>query len=96
MILLIEILNDIILQGLSMTSAICEQDLQNKPGHNVENITFKYIISNYKLDFRQSVAFENMSCPFIFKPLKVQNITKDILQQFSKKVRTNIINTQIV
>ena len=79
--MIIEILNDTILHGLPMTST-SEHTLQYNSDHNVENITFKYIISKYKLDFKQSVAFEIMSCSFILKSLKNQHITEDILQQF--------------
>ena len=87
--MVIQILNDIILQGLPMTSAICEHNLQNKAGRNVENLSFKYIISKYWFDFKQSVAFEIMSCSFILKSLKKQNITEDFLQQFLQKNKDN-------
>ena len=81
-VMVIEILNDVLVLGLSMPSTICEHDLENKLGHNVENLSFKHIISKYKLDFKQSVAFEIMSCSFMLKSLKVHHITEDSLQQF--------------
>ena len=79
--MVIEILNDIILHGLPMSSTN-KHIIHHNSNHNIENISFKYIISKYKLDFKQSVAFEIMSCSFILKSLKKQNITEDILQQF--------------
>ena len=86
--MIIEILNDTILHGLPMTSK-SEHTLQYNTDINVKNITFKYIISKYKLDFKQAVAFEIMSCSFILKSLKKQNITEDILQQFIMKHKDN-------
>ena len=59
--MVIEILNDVILQGLPMISVVCEHALQTETGHNVEELSFKHIISKYKLDFKQSVAFKIMS-----------------------------------
>ena len=47
--------------------------------------SFPLNISKYKLDFKQSVAFEIMACSFILKSLKNQHITEDILQQFLQK-----------
>ena len=80
--MVIEILNDVILQGLPMTSVTCEYDLQTETGPNVETLSFQYITSKYKLDFKQSVAFEIMSCSFILKSLKVHNIADKSLHQF--------------
>ena len=77
--MIIEIINNTILHGLPMTSTN-EQSLQHNSDHDVNNITFKYIISKYKLDFKQSVAFEIMSCSFILKSLKQQNITENVPQ----------------
>ena len=93
--MVIEILNDVILQGLPMTSVTSEHALQTQHNHNVENLSFKCIISKYKLDFKQSVAFEIMSCSFILKSLKVHNISDDTLHQFLKRMKINRINTQI-
>ena len=93
--MVIEILNDVILQGLPMTSVTSEHALQTEHNHNVENLSFKCIISKYKLDFKQSVAFEIMSCSFILKSLKVHNISDDTLHQFLKRMKINRINTQI-
>ena len=55
--MIIEILNDVILQGLPMTSVISEHTLQTEQGHNVETLYFKHIISKFRLDFKQAVAF---------------------------------------
>ena len=77
-----EILNDIILQGLPMATITSEAALQTQTGVNVEKLSFQHIISKYNLDFKQSVAFEIMSCSFILKSLEVQNITEETLQQF--------------
>jgi len=83
--MVIEILNDVILQGLPMTSVTSEHALQTKQGHNVEKFSFKHIISKFKLDFKQAVAFEIMSCSFILKSLTVHNISEDMLSKFFKK-----------
>ena len=40
------------------------------------------IVSKYKVDFKQSIAFEIMSFSFILKSLKGLNIIEDVLQQF--------------
>ena len=50
--MVIEILNDLILQGLHMTSVTCEHALQTETGHNVEKLSFKCITSKYRLDFK--------------------------------------------
>ena len=86
--MVIEILNDTILHGLHMTSTR-EHTLQYNSNHNVKNISFKYIISKYKLDFKQSVAFEIMSYSFIINTLKNLNLTDDVLQQFSQENKNN-------
>ena len=80
--MVIEILNDVILQGLPMTSVACEHELQTENGQNIKRISFKHIILKYRLGFRQAVAFEIMSCSFILKSLRVQNISVDILHAF--------------
>ena len=49
--MVIEIMNDIILQGLPMTSVTSEHALQTEQGHNVKKFSFKNIISKFKLDF---------------------------------------------
>ena len=82
--MVIEILNNTILHGLPMTST-SEYTLQHNSSHYVENITSKYIISKYKLDIIQTVAFGIMSYSFILKALKNQHITDDILHQFLQK-----------
>ena len=64
--MIIEILNDTILHGLPLAST-SKHTLQYNTDLNVENITFKHIISKYRLDFKQAVAFEIMSCSFILK-----------------------------
>lgn len=85
----IEILNDIILKGLPMTSIVSEHDLQTEHGgHNVESLSFKHIISKYKLDFKQSVAFEIIACSFILKSLTVHNITENVLHEFFNENET--------
>ncbi len=89
--IVIEILNDIILQGLPRTSVNSEHALQTEHSHNVEKLSFKCIISKYRLDFKQSVAFEIMSCSFILKSLKVHNISDDTLHEFLRKIKINII-----
>ena len=73
--MVIAILNDTILYGLPMAST-SEHTLQHNSDHNIENISFKYIISKYKLDFKQSVAFEIMSCTFILKSLKKKKLLR--------------------
>ena len=93
--MVIEILNDTILNGLPMVYA-SENTFQHNSDYNVENITFKYIISKYNLDFKQSVAFEIMSSSFILKSLKNQHITEDILQQFLQKNKDDKNKTLIV
>ena len=50
--MVIEILNDVILQGLPMTSVTSEHALQTEQGHNVEKLSFKHIISKFRLDFK--------------------------------------------
>ena len=67
--MVIEILNDILLLGLPMSSTN-KHIIHHDSNHNIENISFKYIILKYKLDFKKSVAFEIMSCSFILKSLK--------------------------
>jgi len=74
--MIIEILGDLILQGLPMTSVTSEYALQTEQGHNAEKLSFKHIISKFRLDFKQAVAFEIMSCSFILKSLTVHNISK--------------------
>ena len=87
--MVIDILNDIILKGLPMTSIASEHDLQTKHGgQNVEKLSFKHIISKYKLDFKQSVAFEIMACSFILKSLTVHNISENVLSDFFKENET--------
>ena len=84
--MVIEILNDVILKGLPMTPIASEHDLQTvHGGHNVESLSFKHIISKYKLDFKQSVAFELMACSFILKSLTVHNITENGLHEFFQR-----------
>ena len=70
-------------------ASIREHILQHAPSHNIENLLFKSIISKYKLDSKQSVAFEIMSCSFILKSLKNQHITEDVLEQFLHKNKNN-------
>ena len=94
--MIIEILNDTILHGLPMTSK-SEHTLQYITDTNVKNITFKYIISKYKLDFKQAVAFEIMRCSFILKSLKKNKILLKIYYNSSLwNTRTTRIKTLIV
>ena len=65
-----------------MTSVACGYDLQTENGQNFEKLSFKHIISKYRLDFKQSVDFEIMPYSFILKSFRVQNINKDILYEF--------------
>ena len=89
--MVIEILNDNILRGLPLISIAFEHDLQTEyGGHNVENLSFKHIISKYKLDFKQSVAFEIIACSFILKLLTVNNITENVLHEFFNENETVI------
>ena len=87
-VMIIEILNDTILHGLPLAST-SKHTLQYNTDLNVENVTFKHIISKYRLDFKQGVAFEVMSCSFILKSLKNQHITEDVLEQFLHKNKDN-------
>ena len=73
-----------------MTSVTSEHALQTEHNHNVEKLSFKCIISKYRLDFKQSVAFEIMSCSFILKSLKVHNISDDTLYQFFEEILAGI------
>ena len=86
--MIIEILNDTILHGLPLAST-SKHTLQYNTDLNVENMTFTHIISKYRLDFKQVVAFEIMSCSFILKSLKNQHITEDVLKQFLHKNKDN-------
>ena len=52
--MVIEILNDVILQGLPMTSVTSEHSLQTDQGHNVEKL---FISISY-----QSIRFQTISC----------------------------------
>ena len=83
--MVIEILDDVILQRLPMASVTSEHALQTEQGHNVEKLSFKHIISKFRLDFKQAVAFEIMSCSFILKSLTVHNISEDMLHKFFKE-----------
>ena len=83
--MVIETSNDIILQGLPTTSISYEHALQTEHSHDVKSLSFKHIISKYKLDFKQSVDFEMITCSFILNSLKVHNISEDILHQFFKE-----------
>ena len=94
--MVIEILNDVILQGLPMTSVTSEHVVQTEQGHNVEKLSLKHIISKFRLDFKQAVAFEIMSCSFILKSLTVHNISEGMLHKFSRKMKINRINTLVV
>ena len=87
--MVVEILNDIILKGLPTTSLASEFNLQQEHGgYKVENLSFNHIISKYRLDFKQSVAFEIMACSFILKSLKVQNISENDLHEFFNENET--------
>ena len=54
--MIIDILNDVVLKGLPMTSTN-PHHLQHESEDNVKQLSFKYIIQKYILDFKQSVAF---------------------------------------
>jgi len=64
--MIIDILNDVVLKGLPMISTN-PHDLQHDSEDNDKQLSFKSIIEKYKLDFKQSVAFEIMACSFILK-----------------------------
>ena len=83
--MIIEILSDLILQGLPMTSVTSEYALQTEQGHNAEKLSFKHIISKFRLDFKQAVAFEILSCSFILKSLIVHDISEDMLPKLFKE-----------
>ena len=60
-----------------MASISSEHTLQTEHGgHNVETLSFNHVISKYKLDFKQSVAFEIISYSFILKSLRVHTMIK--------------------
>ena len=79
--IIIDILNDVVLKGVPMTS-INQHDLQSDQDHNVKQISFKSIRLKHNLNFKELVAFEIMACSFILKSLTTQNITENALQLF--------------
>ena len=47
---------------------------------NIKNVSFSSVIAKYRLDFKQSVAFEIMASSFLFKSLNVGNVSEDVLE----------------
>lgn len=77
--MIIDILNDVVLKGLSINSPLTN-DMQTNSLESLNDLSFQAIIQKYTLDFKQAVAFEIMASSFILKSLYTENISNDVLQ----------------
>ena len=84
----IDILNDVVLNGLPLDQSFA-QNISSDPLQLLNNLSFKAIIDEYTLDFKQSISFEIMASSFILRSLYTENITSDVLQAFFKQMMNN-------
>ena len=64
--MVIDILNDVVINRSSWNQTI-SRHICCDPLESLNQFSFQAIIKKYTLDFKQSVAFKTMACPFILK-----------------------------
>ena len=83
-VMIIQILNDNIIQGLPLD----EQSNIKASTQKRKIISLQDTISEYTLDFKQSVAFEVMASSFILNSLQLHNITQKSIEMYFKANET--------
>lgn len=91
--MIIDILIDDILSKLPLNSSIDHNESLDPTKYTI-SLSFQNIIIKYKLDFKQSVAFEIMASSFILKSLKVEKVTDEKIHMLSSKNNMQTYNTK--
>ena len=79
--MIIDILTDTILNTLPNNNISTEGEITDIHAGSKE-LSYTSIIAKYKLDFKQSVAFEIMASSFILSSLLIEKISEEAIQTF--------------
>ena len=80
--MVIDVLNDNLIQGLPFDKS--DNLFHKNHVNSVRVISLKYIISQFTLNLKQSVAFEIITSSFVQKSLQIHSVTKQSIEIYFK------------